>query len=464
MQKTKTMPLFLIIFFIFIFARSANAWMLRVPPAELVERSDAIVHGFVVEKETLWSGNLENMETVVSIYTKNAIKGEVGELLEIRVPGGEIDGQFMFITDQPDFQVGQEVVVFLDSTLSRLIGQIQGKATIKNGLVLEMMMDSNLYLQSIESLVNNMEPPVSLDGTFAGVSTIEAYIKSLIVPAFGYDGLHWDQNQVKVSINENCDDVTDERKAIRAAMQTWNNVKADFLFVYSGENNRTETTQNDQNEAFFSNSDDNPDAIAWCAIMGYGNYISEVDLTFLLKYSWSTKDNPYHNEMDLQSIATHEFGHFLCLLDLYDSSDYDKTMYGYGSTGDTDSRTLHDDDKDGIIHIYGPGPGVDDVPETPPNLDDGLTSANCEQIVDTLYDDCGYTLRDSTGGSFSKGMAYDKCDYGSTSISWLCILGCYEESDGCTAFFNCAYNQCDDPFKGSGDDDQDDDNGGGICG
>lgn len=55
---------------------------------------------------------------------------------------------------------------------------------------------------------------------------------------------------------------------------------------------------------------------------------------------------------DVQSIVTHEFGHWLSLGDLYNSTDYWKTMYGYMAKGETYKRTLHADDIAGINYIY----------------------------------------------------------------------------------------------------------------
>ncbi len=462
MKKKIQMLSLLIIFSVFLKVGAADALMLKLSTQELVSKADVIVHGFVVDKETFWAENPGAIETKVSIYVENRIKGAPGEIVQVIVPGGIINGHFMFVTDFPDFRIGQEVVVFLDKSCSKIVGQIQGKVTIKDGLVLEMMVDASLYLDSVISLVKGISPPVPFEDVFAGISTIEGYLDSLVFPSFGYDGLRWPVHEVSVYINENCEDVSGEGKAIKTAMKTWSNVKADFLFIYAGQTSTIETTQNNRNEAFFSNTNQNPDAIAWCSIMGHGLSISEVDLTFLEKYDWSDDNDPRHDEMDVQSIATHELGHFLCLLDLYDQDDYEKTMYGYGSPGDISSRTLHQDDKDGIIHIYGPGPGVDDELDIPPNVDNGLTSEKCEKIISTLYQSCGFKIRNSSGGVFSVGMAYDKCDYGSSSINWACIENCYDDSDGCSDFVTCSNQMCDQPFVKEKEEDQDD--GGGICG
>jgi hypothetical protein len=55
--------------------------------------------------------------------------------------------------------------------------------------------------------------------------------------------------------------------------------------------------------------------------------------------------------MDLESIALHELGHWLRLLDLYGADDANKIMYGFASYG-VMKRTLTSGDLSGIQWIY----------------------------------------------------------------------------------------------------------------
>ncbi|HUU57230.1 MAG TPA: T9SS type A sorting domain-containing protein, partial [bacterium] len=81
-------------------------------------------------------------------------------------------------------------------------------------------------------------------------------------------------------------------------------------------------------------------------------------------FSWS--DSGQSGRMDVQNIAAHEFGHNLCLSDIYESYASEYTMYGYCSNGETKKRSLHQDDIDGIRYIY-PNTGVrlDEFTATP---------------------------------------------------------------------------------------------------
>ena len=78
--------------------------------------------------------------------------------------------------------------------------------------------------------------------------------------------------------------------------------------------------------------------------------IVDSDIRFNTIYPWGIYGSS--GVFDVQNIATHEFGHSLSLKDLYNITDAEKTMYGYGGLGETQHRTLHQDDIDGITYIY----------------------------------------------------------------------------------------------------------------
>ncbi|MBK5191003.1 MAG: matrixin family metalloprotease [Methanosarcinales archaeon] len=80
--------------------------------------------------------------------------------------------------------------------------------------------------------------------------------------------------------------------------------------------------------------------------------IVDSDVVFNAYYTWSTDEFCDEEAMDLQNIATHEFGHN-GLNDLYSSPSVALTMYGYGDFGDIEKRTLGTGDISGIQKLYG---------------------------------------------------------------------------------------------------------------
>ncbi len=120
---------------------------------------------------------------------------------------------------------------------------------------------------------------------------------------------------------------------------------------------------------------DNKNIVAWGKAPGNALAISyiwyntstfpaiatEVDTIMNVKFSWYWSDPSswstgktcaYSGVYDAQNIMTHEFGHTFGLDDEYTDAYINNTMYGYGSTGETNKNTLTDGDKTGVANLY----------------------------------------------------------------------------------------------------------------
>ncbi len=82
----------------------------------------------------------------------------------------------------------------------------------------------------------------------------------------------------------------------------------------------------------------------------FSKELVEADTVFNSDFSWSI--GGVANKYDLQNIATHEFGHWLVLSDLYSFRDSALTMYGYGYFGETIKSSLGKGDISGINRVY----------------------------------------------------------------------------------------------------------------
>ena len=148
--------------------------------------------------------------------------------------------------------------------------------------------------------------------------------------------------------------------AICSAADTWSNVATStFTFYCSSTSQNTVIGSSDgMNVIGFDPLPEGHEgtlAINYYWFYSGNGQMVESDIIINLAYPWATDGSL--DAYDVQNVATHEFGHSLCLKDLYNSSnDSEKTMYGFSSMGETKQRTLHQDDIDGITYLYPEGP------------------------------------------------------------------------------------------------------------
>ncbi len=86
-------------------------------------------------------------------------------------------------------------------------------------------------------------------------------------------------------------------------------------------------------------------------------------------YKYSVTDPVEPSHVDLRNTLVHEIGHFV---GLDHTGVREATMYASADIGETDKRTLHQDDIDGLCHIYPASePGASACDEDPPDTGGG---------------------------------------------------------------------------------------------
>jgi len=155
---------------------------------------------------------------------------------------------------------------------------------------------------------------------------------------------------------ETFDGVEDITTILGASVNTWNEVTLDTIF----------NTPEDQTANVEPGAADGYNIVVWrnlgsggtiaynsLWINRYLETIIDSDVVFNSYYEWADcEKTDCATKMDLQNIATHEFGHN-GLGDLYMPPSKALTMHGYDWFGDIGKRTLGDGDKLGIQALYG---------------------------------------------------------------------------------------------------------------
>jgi len=182
---------------------------------------------------------------------------------------------------------------------------------------------------------------------------------------FKYNGIHWPglTPVIDYKINLTNDEGLSDKQvvsAVDAAFTEWTNHNpADgkyIRFSYDGTTNletpANPSMDNANTVSFEPLNSAYPNAIA-VTFYWYSRgtkELLETDTVFNSDLPWSVSGDS--SSYDLQNIATHEFGHWLLLGDLYSVRDRALTMYGYGSLGEIIKSTLGKGDISGINKIY----------------------------------------------------------------------------------------------------------------
>jgi hypothetical protein len=83
---------------------------------ELVTIAPLIVHGKVADVRSGWVDGRRSVETFVTVDVADYLKGNLGDRVTFKVPGGQIGRYRTVFVGAPEFQEGDEVVLFLQHT------------------------------------------------------------------------------------------------------------------------------------------------------------------------------------------------------------------------------------------------------------------------------------------------------------------------------------------------------------
>ncbi len=379
---------------IFALAGTASADVEVMSLTDLINKASTILHGKVSKAEAYWNKDQTMIYTTVNVSVESYLKGgSATRDVTIEVPGGTVGDITLWVSDTPVFEEGQEVILFLREEYFQIVGWFQGKFTIVDDMVVEKGMRTDQFTGYVKAVLEGSASPdglssvpkksfietlkefgLSLLGLSEKESDVDTQYRGAVAalaaetcpPTMNdfYGGIKWPGScpTLDHEIYENTADTTGEGAAIQAAASTWTNVSGScFIFNYAGATTRSAPTYDGHNVLRWGSTGG---SIATNYVWYSGSNILESDVVFNDGFNWSADPSPPPDRMDVQNIATHELGHSLLLVDLYQSCNSDVTMYGYGANGETKKRTLDPSDEDGIRYIY-PGGGPPPSTSTP---------------------------------------------------------------------------------------------------
>jgi hypothetical protein len=121
-----------------------------IPPTfeQLVDQAEVIFHGKVTKVNSQWVGEGAERHIVsyITFTVKDALKGKPGQSYTMRTFGGTVDGETMAISDGPEFNVGDEDLLFVENNGSQvvpLVGIMYGRFHVRKDASGQEMVTTN---------------------------------------------------------------------------------------------------------------------------------------------------------------------------------------------------------------------------------------------------------------------------------------------------------------------------------
>lgn len=166
------------------------AHLAAVPAAALVERypldriadlATRILVGRVVGLDAHRDPGAGLIRTTVTLAVEHSLKGEpVDSTLAFDVPGGEVDGLALWVSDAATFAMGDRVIVFLSDGDLKTVGGFQGRFWTGGGRVYREGMQSVSLLEFVTRLA--ALPAVSIPESLHLEAQIASFLSSAGAP------------------------------------------------------------------------------------------------------------------------------------------------------------------------------------------------------------------------------------------------------------------------------------------
>lgn len=147
------------------------------------------------------------------------------------------------------------------------------------------------------------------------------------------------------------------KNAIADSFGTWNAADANQIFTDGGTTSAKTAKYDGTNAILWKAITSSALAITYAWYNTSTGQLVEADTVFNQNYKWDLTNisagdcGGTTGDYDVQNIATHEFGHWVGLDDLYSTADKDLTMYGYGETKELKKDSLGLGDISGVNAI-----------------------------------------------------------------------------------------------------------------
>ena len=109
----KPMRLWLCVVFVFVGRALSATTLVPADFTQMARESELIVRGTVVNVQGQTAGPRRAIESVITVYVTDTLKGTTGTTAVFRVPGGRVGAYRRVMVGAPVFAAGDDVILFL---------------------------------------------------------------------------------------------------------------------------------------------------------------------------------------------------------------------------------------------------------------------------------------------------------------------------------------------------------------
>lgn len=354
---------------------TANATAVR-RLATLAHYADLVVRGQVASTASAWRADRRAIETEVTLGVHYMVAGAGPSVLTLHTEGGYLpeEGLGMVASHAATFRTGEEVLLFLRRAGERLVlvDEEVGKFSVRQGVAANGALRVQMRLEELYGLLGEgllaQGRQTSTPSNWAVLEAGEADVRPASPEDFVFEELRWPGADPEIYFRANPSvpeaggpdgSTEDFLAALTNAAVTWSIVPgAAFTLIYDGSISATDVEYNGVNEVIFFPGGQGSVAGRSRVWFNSERTILEADFWLNSDLDWDATGNPGPPELDVESAALHEFGHWL---GLGHDSDSAAVMYFSLTTGSL-RRALHPSDAAGISYIY-PCPALPCIPE-----------------------------------------------------------------------------------------------------
>lgn len=117
MKSSINYKLFALLLLLFFAGVSYSSIFVKLPFSTLVEKSQYILKGKVIDIESQWNPAKTMIQTDVHVQIINKLKGTIPDnTIVVRLPGGHVGHRSIFVEGAPGFQADETVLLFLNKS------------------------------------------------------------------------------------------------------------------------------------------------------------------------------------------------------------------------------------------------------------------------------------------------------------------------------------------------------------